>query len=340
MMEVLLNICILICGFGIIAMVVVAPAPGRYFYYAGLLLCAIGTYTLFRLRFVCGTVTLAVLLVGYEISAIWITPTPMAVLLNNSFFFLAATIIGMSAGYYIEVYARRDFVQRKLLQQEQNRSEKLLLSILPAEIVKRLKYDSEHYSIRSSHVIVDRFPDVTVLFADIVGFTDLAARISPEALVVFLNDVFSKFDDLAENLGLEKIKTIGDAYMAVCGLPMPRPNHPQAAAQMALAMQNALNDFEAAKDGWLQMRIGLHTGSVVAGVIGTRKFSYDLWGNAVNVASRMEHLSMPGKILVSEVTHSRLQDSYVFTDHGEIEVKGKGKMRTYFLDGSASHNAG
>jgi class 3 adenylate cyclase len=330
-MEVLLNLCVLICGFGIIAMVIVAPPPGRYFYYAGLLLCAVGAYTLFRVRFIYASLDLAVLLVTYEISAIWITPTPVAIVLNNSFFFVSATVIGMSAGYYIELYTRRDFVQKRLLKREQEKSEALLLNILPAEIVKRLKEEGDQYPIHSSHVIVDRFSDVTILFADIVGFTDLASRVSPEALVVFLNEVFSKFDALADVFGLEKIKTIGDAYMAVSGLLVQRTDHPEAAADMALQMQRALNEFDAAKDGLLQIRIGLHTGPVVAGVIGTKKFSYDMWGNAVNVANRMERSSPPGKILVSEATYNRLRDHYAFTDCGEVDIKGKGRMKAFFL---------
>jgi len=209
------------------------------------------------------------------------------------------------------------------LKVEQEKAEQLLLNILPEAIVAQLK--------ESSDAIADRFDEVTILFADIVGFTELSAKISPTELVIFLNEIFSKFDLLAQKHGLEKIKTIGDAYMVVGGLPTPRPDHAEAVANMALEMNEVIKQFKIDGHRELQLRVGINTGVVIAGVIGLRKFIYDLWGDAVNLASRMESHSIPGEIQVSEDTYRRIKDKYIFEDRGLINVKGKGEMRTYFL---------
>ncbi len=215
--------------------------------------------------------------------------------------------------------------EHRLLQEEQARSETLLLNVLPKPIADRLKRDPS--------TIADGFPEATVLFADIVDFTRLSAGMPPERLVAWLNELFSLFDRLSERHGLEKIKTIGDAYMAVAGLPMPRPDHAEAAAEMALEMQRELAARTAPNGEPLYMRIGLHTGPVVAGVIGTKKFIYDLWGDTVNTASRMESHGIAGTIQVTEAAYRRLQNAYEFEDRGVIPVKGKGEMRTYLLKG-------
>ncbi len=208
-------------------------------------------------------------------------------------------------------------------QREQARSEQLLLSVLPAPIAARLK--------RSGEVIADAHPHATVLFADLVGFTPLAGRISPDELVLVLDDVFSRWDSLADAHGLEKIKTIGDSYMAVGGVPDPRPDHAAAVAAMALEMGPALADCN--REGIrLTARIGIDTGPLVAGVIGRSKFSYDLWGDTVNIASRMESSGEPNRIHVTERLRAELEGRFRFTPRGEIPIKGKGTMRTYFLE--------
>ncbi len=217
--------------------------------------------------------------------------------------------------------ALNDTLSALRVQQEQ--SERLLLNILPEEIANRLK--------QGDSTIADTFADVTVLFADIVGFTQLSARVSPTELVALLNDIFSTFDNLAERHGLEKIKTIGDAYMVVGGLPITRPDHAEAIAEMAIDMQQAIIDFSKTQNQHLSIRIGINTGPVVAGVIGIKKFIYDLWGDTVNTASRMESHGLPGSIHVTATTYQQLQDKYVFESRGAIEVKGKGKMTTYLL---------
>jgi adenylate cyclase len=209
---------------------------------------------------------------------------------------------------------------------ERQRSEKLLLNILPAAIAARLK--------DGPATISDSFAAVTVLFADLVGFTTLSAKLSTEQLIVLLNEIFSSFDALAEQHGLEKIKTIGDAYMVVGGIPEARADHALAVARMALAMREAIAARPLGPEGKLDLRIGIHSGPVVAGVIGTRKFSYDLWGDTVNTASRMESHSEPGRIQVSGATFALLESRFSFEERGEIQVKGKGAMRTYFLTGT------
>ena len=206
---------------------------------------------------------------------------------------------------------------------EHDRSEKLLLNILPPSISTRLKSGQKG--------IADGFAEVTVLFADIVGFTELSARMPPEDLVRVLNEVFSRFDELAERHGLEKIKTIGDAYMAASGRPAPRAAHAIAAAEMALDMKNALDEVNREQGTTLEVRIGLNSGPVVAGVIGKKKFIYDLWGDTVNTASRMESHGLKGTVHVSEATAKLLGDRFDVEDRGGITVKGKGEMRTFLI---------
>jgi len=209
------------------------------------------------------------------------------------------------------------------LQAEKEKSEKLLLNILPRPVVARLKAGED--------LIADRFEDVTVLFADLVGFTSLSTRLSARQLVELLNSVVSAFDALSLSLGLEKIKTIGDAYMVAGGLPEPRPDHAKACAELALEMMTAAREFTPPFGEKLQLRIGLHTGSVVAGIIGTHKFVYDAWGDTVNTASRMESQGAANEIHVSAATYRSLRDDYVFSPRGAMDIRGKGSMETYFL---------
>jgi class 3 adenylate cyclase len=204
-------------------------------------------------------------------------------------------------------------------------SESLLLNVLPKSIAERLK--------REPGVIAESHPAVTVLFADVVDFTPFAERTQPERVVGVLDEIFSEFDRLAERHGLEKIKTIGDAYMVASGLPEPRPDHAEAMAEMALDMQASVAELAGPLDIDLALRIGLHSGPVTAGVIGRHKFIYDLWGDTVNTASRMESHGIPGRIQVSEATYRILCDRYEFEARGEIEVKGKGPMAAYLLTG-------
>ncbi|NJL00833.1 MAG: PAS domain S-box protein [Spirulinaceae cyanobacterium SM2_1_0] len=227
------------------------------------------------------------------------------------------------------------FIKRKqaesALREQQQRTEKLLLNILPQPIAERLKQEVT--------TIADSFDEATVLFADLVGFTEMAAHYPPIELVEKLNLIFSIFDLLTEQYGLEKIKTIGDAYMVVGGLPKPRPDHADAIANMALDMLEAIAQVNRETQQNFVIRIGINTGSVVAGVIGTKKFIYDLWGDTVNIASRMESHGLPNSIQVTASTYERLQDHYQFQPRGPLEIKGKGKMITYLLLGRANSAA-
>jgi class 3 adenylate cyclase len=211
------------------------------------------------------------------------------------------------------------------LKAEQEKSEKLLLNILPLPIAEQLKQEVG--------AIASRFEEATILFADIVDFTGLSAQVTPSELVCALNDIFSAFDCVAEQLGLEKIKTIGDAYMAVGGLPHPRPDHAQAILEMAIKMLELIPTFMRQDGNPFRLRIGINTGPVVAGVIGIKKFSYDLWGDAVNIASRMESHGIIDHIQISESTYQHLKVSYDFEDRGDIHIKGRGRMRTYIYKG-------
>jgi class 3 adenylate cyclase len=180
-------------------------------------------------------------------------------------------------------------------------------------------------------LIVDRFDAVSVMFADIVGFTSMSAKTTPENLVTMLNALFRGFDELADRHGIEKIKTIGDAYMAVAGVPEPIADHAVAMAHMAIDMLDVVHTYAREHAIDLDIRIGIHSGSVVAGVIGTKKFIYDLWGDTVNTASRMESHGVPGRVQVSETTAQAIRGQFELEDRGTVNIKGKGEMHTYLI---------
>ena len=236
-------------------------------------------------------------------------------------FYFAFNTIGFIGFLFVST---RHFTER--LEQERARAENLLLQVLPAPIVRRLKRGQR---------VADHLDAVTVVFADIVGFTPLAARLSSSEVVELLDDIFRRFDDLARLHGVEKIKTIGDAYMAVAGAPERCPDHAARAARLALGMRACVRELAAARQIELAMRIGLHTGEVVAGVIGAERFAYDLWGDTVNTASRMESHGQPGEIQLTGATRAALGDAFATRERGEIEVKGRGRITTYWLDGPA-----
>lgn len=234
--------------------------------------------------------------------------------------------------FLYERLQRQEFIARRELEAayqnlaaERERTERLLTNILPKPIAERLKQENS--------TIADQFPEATVLFADIVGFTQLSSCVSATELVVLLNHIFSMFDELTEKHGAEKIKTLGDAYMVVGGLPIPRSDHAEAIANLALDMQQAVARFNLEYNQSLSIRIGINTGPVVAGVIGLKRFIYDLWGDTVNIASRMESHGLAGCIQVAEFTYECLKEQYLFEKRGRIQVKGKGEMNTYMLMG-------
>jgi adenylate cyclase len=215
---------------------------------------------------------------------------------------------------------------------EQQVSERLLLNVLPYPIAERLKANPT--------VIADSFQEATVLFADIVEFSRFSSGMNPERLVAVLDEIFTDFDSIADNRGLEKIKTVGDAYMAAAGLPVAAVDHAARAAHMALDMLDALAGFNARNGYSLQLRIGINSGAVVAGVIGKRKFIYDLWGDAVNTASRMESHSVAGRVQVTDATRRQLGGLFQLEERGTIDAKGIGALHTWFLTGRCSASSG
>jgi len=261
-----------------------------------------------------------------------LTPAQIKIPIQTSVFFFALNFAAISTIVFLllrysatekqKAQARLEEAHQ-LLQIEQDRSERLLLNILPGPIAERLK--------RSNQTIADGFADVSVMFVDIVNFTRIAEGLTPQQVFAMLNRIFSSFDELAEKYGMEKIKTIGDAYMVAGGLNDQRSDYSEALVDLALEMRDLLQRDFHVNEMHLEVRIGIGTGPVVAGVVGKKKFIYDLWGDTVNTASRMESTGVPGRIQVSEATHLLLKDQFALEERGEIEVKGKGKMRTYLL---------
>jgi class 3 adenylate cyclase len=290
--------------------------------------------------FILGMIFIPVIVfsVGQAVAALIplvVLPMVVIVLVGGTQFDLvnaAAWLIGgasFAAGfaYILDIINRRAFQLERLLDQEKQRTEELLLNILPAEIAKRLKDQEEP--------IADHCESVSVLFADLVGFTNLSRNMPATELVSLLNDLFSRFDALVERHGVEKIKTIGDAYMVAAGLTGGAVDHVATIAALALDMRRAFGEFREQHKLDLRLRIGVHTGAVVAGVIGRRKFTYDLWGDTVNVASRMESEGLPDEIQISEETQQQLASQYHTTPRGEIDIKGHRPRMTYLLRASA-----
>jgi adenylate cyclase len=240
---------------------------------------------------------------------------------------LALNIIGTASVAFtiLASFAHQRNEALTALRAEQHRSEALLLNILPSRIAEQLK--------AGPHTIADHFDAATILFADVVGFTPIAQRLPPADTVGILDQLFSHFDALVERHGLEKIKTIGDAYMAAAGVPDPRPDHARKAALLALDMRDAIATSAVPGMPALELRIGMNSGPVVAGVIGTKRFLYDLWGDAVNTASRMESQGTPGEIQITRATYELLKGEFVCRRRGTIPIKGKGEMETWYLVG-------
>ncbi|WP_303785590.1 adenylate/guanylate cyclase domain-containing protein [Azovibrio restrictus] len=261
------------------------------------------------------------------------TRPPLEVPLHTRLFFFALNFAAVSSiAYLLLRYSTQEKLKARArleeaharLQEEQARSERLLLNILPAPVAERLKHEDQ--------TIADGFADVTVMFVDIVNFTHVAEGLSPKQVFSMLNRIFSSFDELAERNGLEKIKTIGDAYMVAGGLNTGEENYTTAMARLALEMRELLARDGEVNDHHLEIRIGIGTGPVVAGVVGKKKFIYDLWGDTVNIASRITAEGVPGMIQVDETTYRRLRDHFRFHEPQVLYLKGKGNTTVYRLD--------
>lgn len=234
---------------------------------------------------------------------------------------ISACVMAVATVWYALRELRR---AQEALEVEYERSEALLSNILPASIAERLKDPARN-------IIADKYDDASVLFADIANFTERASDIAPDKLIRFLDRLYSDFDALVDKHGLEKIKVSGDSYMVVSGVPKPRPDHVEALADLALDMVETVSGLKDSRGNPLPLRIGLANGPVVAGVVGSRRFFYDVWGDAVNVASRMESTDSVGRIQVPEDVYQRLKNDFVLQERGAVEVKGKGVMRTWYL---------
>ncbi len=254
---------------------------------------------------------------------------PYYVLSTDKFEILNVLLLGGGVGisfYFSYVFFSENNINKDRIHEEREKSDQLLLRIFPKTIAEQLR--------ESNDSIAEKFDQVTVIFIDLVGFTNLSSKINPNKLVELLDDIFSVFDEITGRYKIEKIKTIGDAYMAVCGLPNRDPYHCHKVADMALDIIKFMKNFTYKNDP-LEVRIGIHTGEVVAGVIGNQKFSYDLWGDTVNVASRFETLGSSGKIHITEEVKNKLGADYTYEYNGMKNVKGKGEMKSYFLAGKS-----
>ena len=330
-LQFLVCIGVVAAGLGVIAGITIAREAefASRFYFSGLLLVSLWAYGLSRLPFRYAVLANLIILIGYEYINIFIqkrleTETGTVIFILHNFFLLGANVIGMFTSYYLERYTRRDFLQKYAIQEERDRADRLLYNILPERIAERLK--------RSQETIAEEFNSASVLFADLVNFTPISARFAPHEVVDMLNDLFSRFDELVDKYGVEKIQVVGDGYTVAAGVPTPRPDHATVLAQLALDMLDCVKtgNFLGGKHP-VEIRIGLNSGSLLAGVIGHKKYFYAIWGDMVNTASRMESQGESGKIQITRATYELVKDEFECEYVGEIDVKGKGKMEVWHL---------
>lgn len=267
--------------------------------------------------------TMAVVIPNLFLRYVATSPTADFTYLNLNLWLGVAVVLSVLFWMLLDASNRSLFLAERNLARERERSDRLLLNILPSAIAERLKGSDDPVS--------DRFDSVSVLFADIVGFTSYAQNREPRQVVELLNALFSRFDDLVGDHGLEKIKTLGDGYMAAAGVPTVLEDHAERAAMTGLAMMDTVREFRTEMGVDWDLRIGIHSGSVVAGVIGKHKFAYDLWGDTVNVASRLESGGVPGRIQISGDTADRLPASYRLEARGTVEIRNRGPLDTHFL---------
>lgn len=321
----LLSLTILATGGGIVGMLALTSGGVESLYYVGLILVLMATHAFRWLPFPLALVTSLAVVVGYDVQLAIQGGVEPPVILNNHFFFLSALLLGAVASYSSERSARMSFLHALRAEDERTRNEALLRNILPEPVAQRLKHQPGP--------VAERFEEVSVLFLDLVNFSAHSATVAPETLVAELNTLFSELDEIARAHGVEKIKTMGDAYLAVAGLPVAQPDHAERMAAMALACRDHF--ARRSPHGPLpnRVRIGIACGPVVAGVIGRSKLTYDLWGEPVTMASRMQVHGLPGRIQVTDAFRRRLEHAYEFEHRGAIDVKGRGPTATWWLVG-------
>jgi len=329
--QMLMVIVVAVSGLGIVTMISITREAefGNRFYFTGLILVSMWAYGLMRLRFWYAIIANVAIMVGYEFASIVIkqllaSETGIVIFTMHNFFFLGANVIGMFASYALERYTRRDFLQKYTIQAQRDQADKLLFNVLPARIAEKLK--------QSNETIAEEFNSATVLFADIVNFTQISARFAPHEVVDMLDELFSRFDELVDKYGVEKIQVAGDGYMVAAGVPTPRPDHALVLAQLALDMLECVRngEFLGGKHP-IEIRIGLNSGSLLGGVIGRKKYFYALWGDTVNTASRMESHGSSGKVQITRATYELVKDDFECQYIGTIPIKGKGKMDVWHL---------
>ena len=323
--QILVSIVILISGIGVTTIALLYENTRSDIYLAATLLPVFWAYIYSGLRFINAVKTTSILVVVFNLMFYFFSELPMATVVTYNFLLISSLLIGLLGGYTIESYFRRDFINKKLLTLEKRENEKLLLNILPEHIADELK--------ENNGTIAKDYEQITVLFTDLVGFTELSQCHSAKEIVGILNNIFSQFDDLTGRLELEKIKTIGDAYMVTSNLLYPKGDSAFRVAEFSLEIKSIVERFNETSGHNIRLRTGIHTGSAVAGVIGVKKFVYDVWGNTVNVASRMESECPIDSIQVSEESYELLKDNFIFESRGMIKVKGFGNMQTYLLIG-------
>ena len=318
-----------VSGVGIIVLAAATGVPAMSAYVVpGLILASIYAFVVFQLPPGPGIGAAAVYMVAYLVA-----PLPHAGLATVALEILligASVGIGAMAAYLLERSMRESYRQGRLIESqsseiaaERAKSDRLLLNVLPARIAARLREEPGS--------LAERFDEATVLFADLVSFTSLSERLGPQRTADMLNELISRFDDLTEQLGLEKIKTIGDAYLVVGGIPEAMPDHAARVVRMGLAMVETTASYALESGLPLVVRIGVHSGPVVAGVIGRLKFAYDVWGDTVNVASRLESSGLPGEVQVSEATVTALGDGFDVRARGALDLKGKGTVLAFLV---------
>lgn len=322
-----------ISGLGIVTMIAITREAefGNRFYFTGLILISMWAYGLLRLRFWYAVLANLIIMIGYEFATIGIkqlltTETGIVIFIMHNFFFLGANVIGMFTGYALERYTRIDFLQKFTIQTQRDQADKLLYNVLPERIAEQLK--------QSPATIAEEFNSASVLFADIVNFTPISARFGPREVVDMLNHLFSSFDELVDKYDVEKIQVAGDGYMVAAGVPTPRPDHAAVLADLALDMLDQVKNGNYLNGKHpIEIRIGINSGSLIAGVIGRKKYFYALWGDMVNTASRMESHGSRGKIQIARATYELVKDKFDCDYIGKIPIKGKGDMDVWHLKG-------
>ena len=327
-LQLLVASLIFVAGIGVAVIAIMYEEATSDLYLAGTLIPIFWAFLFSGLRIVASIVSCFSLLIGYDVAIYFFSHYSASAFISYNFFLVTSTMVGMLGGYTIERYYRRDFVNSRIINEKRKENERLLLSILPKPIAEELK---QHRKI-----IAKGHNNLVILFADLVNFTNLFHKLPPDKVVDILNEIFSIFDRLTDKYRLEKIKTIGDAYMVVGGLHDSSTRDLFAISDFALEMREQIQIYNDQHHEEIQVRIGIHCGAAVAGVIGIKKFSFDIWGDAVNIASRLESTAPPGEIQVSSAIYYQLSEAYAFIDRGNINIKGKGSMHTFLLQGKVA----